>query len=122
MEDVISFLQESPDSKLSFDKHIKMICKKASNKLGILARVTLYVAIEKKEVLMNYFFDSQFNYCPLFSMCHSRRDNTKITNLHGRCFWLIYSDKKSSYEELLEKRWLSFYSPQEYSGTCKGNV
>ena len=86
MEDVISFLQESPYSKLSFDKHIKMICKKASNKLGILARVTLYVAIEKKEVLMNYFFDSQFNYCPLFSMCHSRRDNTKITNLHGRCF------------------------------------
>ena len=29
------------DSKLSFDKHIKTICKKASNKLRALARVHL---------------------------------------------------------------------------------
>ena len=44
------------DSKLSFDKHIKIICKKARNKLRTLARVTPYTAIEKKKVLMNSFF------------------------------------------------------------------
>ena len=49
------------DSKLSFDKHIKTICKKASNKLRALARVTPYMTIKKKEVLMN----SQFNHCSL---------------------------------------------------------
>ena len=49
------------DSKLSFDKHIKTICKKASNKLRALARVTPYMSIEKKKILMNSFFDSQFN-------------------------------------------------------------
>ena len=53
------------DSKLSFDKHIKKICKKASNKLRALARVTSYMAIERKNILMNSFADSQFNYCPL---------------------------------------------------------
>ena len=58
---------------------------------------------EKKKVLMNSFFESQFNYCPLVWMCHSRRNNTKIHNLHERCLRLIYSDKKSSYEEILEK-------------------
>ena len=36
-------------------------------------------------------------------MCHSRVNNTKINNLHERCLRLIFSDKKSSYEELLEK-------------------
>ena len=36
-------------------------------------------------------------------MCHSRRNNTKTNNLHERCLRLIYSDKKSSSEELLEK-------------------
>ena len=30
------------DSNVSFDKHIKTICKKASNKLRALARVTSY--------------------------------------------------------------------------------
>ena len=36
-------------------------------------------------------------------MCHSRRNNTKINNLHGRYLGLIYADKKSPYEELLGK-------------------
>ena len=53
------------DSKLSFDKHIKTICKKASNKLRVLTRVTPYMAIEKKKVLMIFFSDFQFNYYPL---------------------------------------------------------
>ena len=43
------------NSKLSFYKHIKTICKKASNKLIALARVTPYMAIEKKKVLMKSF-------------------------------------------------------------------
>ena len=46
------------DCKLSFDKHIKTICKKASKKLSALDRVTPYMAMEKKKVLMNLFFDS----------------------------------------------------------------
>ena len=50
------------DPKLSFDKHIKAICKKESNKLRGLARIKPYMTIEKKTVLMNSFFDSQFNY------------------------------------------------------------
>ena len=52
---------------------------------------------------MNSFFDYQFNYCQLVWMCHSRRNNTKINNLHERCLPLIYSNKKSSYVELLGK-------------------
>lgn len=35
-------------------------------------------------------------------MCHSL-NNTKINNVHERCLQLIFSDQRSSYEELLEK-------------------
>ena len=91
------------DSNLSLDKHIKTICKKASNRLRALARVPPYMAIKNKKVSMNSFFDSRFNYRPLVWMRHSRRNNTKINNLNERCFWLIHSDKKSSYEKLMGK-------------------
>ena len=52
---------------------------------------------------MNAFFNSQFNYCPLVWMFHSRCNNNKINRLHERCLRIIYNDKQSSFEELLEK-------------------
>ena len=52
---------------------------------------------------MNAFFKSQSSYCPLVWLCHSRANNSKINRLHERCLRIIYSDKQSSFEELLEK-------------------
>ena len=83
------------DSKFVFDKHIKAICKKASNKLRALGRDTSYIAIQKKKVLMNSFFDFQFNDCLLFRMYHSRRNKTKTNNLNERYLRLIYCDNKN---------------------------
>ena len=59
--------------------------------------------ISKRRILMNAFFKSQFSYCPLVSMCHSRANNDKINKLHERCLRIIYSDKQSSFKILLEK-------------------
>ena len=91
------------DSKLNFDCHVNHLCNKANKKLRALARVTPYMTLEKKKIVMNSFFNAQFNYCPLIWMLHSRKNNNKIKHLHERCLRLIYSDKKSSYENLLEK-------------------
>ena len=52
---------------------------------------------------MKSFFNAQFNYCPLILMLHSRETNNKTKHLHVRCLRLIYTDKKSPYENLLEK-------------------
>ena len=52
---------------------------------------------------MNAFFNSQFSYCPLVWMYHSRALNNKINRLHERCLRLIYNDKQLTFEELLEK-------------------
>ena len=90
------------DNKLKFEKHINTICQKANRKLNALARITPYMELTKRRILMNAFFDSQFNYCPLIWMFHSRNLNNKINRLHERCLRVIYNDKTSSFEQLLE--------------------
>ena len=59
--------------------------------------------ISRRKILMNAFFKSQFNYCPLIWMCYSRSLNHKINRLHERCIQTIYSDKKFSFDEFLDK-------------------
>ena len=90
------------DNKLKSEKHINTICQKANRKLNALARITPYMELTKRRILMNAFFDSQFNYCPLIWMFHSRNLNNKINRLHERCLRVIYNDKTSSFEHLLE--------------------
>ena len=91
------------DNKLNFDAHVKGLCTKANNKLRALARATPYMSLEKKKLLMNSFFNVQFNYCPLVWMLHIQNNNSKIKHPHERSLRIIYNDKQSSYEELLIK-------------------
>ena len=91
------------DKKLSFDYHFSEIFKKVSRKLYSLGRATPYMNLLKRKILMNAFLNSQFSYCPLIWMCHSRIINKKINRLHERCLRIIYYDKQPSFEELLEK-------------------
>ena len=52
---------------------------------------------------MNALFKSQFSYCSLVWMCHSRANNAKINRLNKRCLQIMYADKQSSVQTLLEK-------------------
>ena len=58
---------------------------------------------KQKQLLMNAFFRSQFSYCPLVWMTHSRGMNNKINRLHEKCLRLIYSDNTLSFQELLKR-------------------
>ena len=68
----------------------------------MLSRITPYMNLTKRKLLMNSFFTSQFNYCPLVWMCHNRTINNKINRLHERCLRIVYNDNKSSFQELLD--------------------
>ena len=59
------------DNKLKFEKHIITICLRANRKLNVLTGLTPYMELGKRLMLMNAFFISQFNYCPVIWMCHS---------------------------------------------------
>ena len=50
-----------------------------------------------------HFVESQFKYCPLTWMFHSRKSNNKINRIHERALRIVYDDYTSSFEELLNK-------------------
>ena len=91
------------DQKLTFTAHINEICKKAGQKMNALSRVIPYLNITKRRTLLKTSFISLFNYCPLIWLCHSRAKTNKINRLHERCLGIIYNDKVSTFEQLLEK-------------------
>ena len=93
------------DSRLNFNQHLDGIIKKASHKINALSRITTFINISKNLILMNSFFNSQFNYCPLVWMFYSRSINNKINHFHERVLHIVYSDFKSFFENLLEKDW-----------------
>ena len=59
------------DRKLNFDCHVNHLCNKANKQLRALARVTPYMTLENKKIVMNSFFNAQFNYFPLIWMLQS---------------------------------------------------
>ena len=91
------------DFKLRFDQHITDLCRTASRKIHALARVTPFMNLSKRRLLMNSFFKTQFIYCPLIWMCHSRENNRRINRLHEICLKTIYNNEQSSFNGLLEK-------------------
>ena len=93
----------TPDSELKFEKHITDICNKASQKIHILSKITSYMLLNKRRLLMKTFVESQFNYCPLIWMFHSRRLNYKINNVHKKGLRTVYSNYKSTFQKLLDK-------------------
>ena len=90
-------------SDLKFDKHISDLCNKVSKKINALCRVTGYMPLQKRRIVMKTFVKSQFNYCLLIWMLHSRTLNNKINSLHERALRIVYSDYKSSINTLLKK-------------------
>ena len=63
------------DNKLTFDSHIKSICRKAGQKLSALSRVSPYLKTNKKELLFKSMVKSQFSYCTLVWMFCSQSAN-----------------------------------------------
>ena len=53
------------DYNLKFNEHLESILKKAICKANALSRILPYRNFEKRRVLMNSCFTSQFNYCSL---------------------------------------------------------
>ena len=91
------------DNKLLFENHASSLCKKTSQKLHALARIVNNMDLSKRKCLIKAFVTSQFNYCPLIWMFHSRELNKRINSIHERALRLVYQDNSLSFAELLEK-------------------
>ena len=45
---------------MSYEDHTNNLCKKASQKLNALARITPYMCLEKRKTVMKAYITSQF--------------------------------------------------------------
>ena len=91
------------DHELSFQPHVESLCKKVSQKLKALARMTSSLKFRQRKLLLNAFITSQFSYAPVVWMFHSRKLNNRINRIHERAIRLVYKDYTSSFDELLFK-------------------
>ena len=77
--------------------------QKAGRKLFVLARLSRYMTLTQRRVLMKFFIENQFACCPLVWMFHDRVLNSKINHLQERSLKIVYIDSISSFDELLQK-------------------
>ena len=64
-EKIVKLLGVALDNKLSFEPHLNVVCKKVSQKLHALARVSKFISKEELSAFMKAFIMSQLSYCPL---------------------------------------------------------
>ena len=102
-EPSVKLLGVQIDEKLNFEEHVTNLLKKGNQKLHALMRISKYLEEDKLKVIMKTFIESQFNYCPLIWMCHSRILNNKINRLHERALRVVYKNKELTFEQLLSR-------------------
>ena len=69
----------------------------------MLSRVSKYMTLNKRHILMKSFIISQSNYFPLIWRMHNRGLNNKINHIHERALRIVYNDYSSTLEDLLNK-------------------
>ena len=102
-EESVKFLGVTIDQNLDFEEHITLSLNEGNKKLHALMRIAKYLTQDKLRLIMKTFIESQFNYCPLIWMCHSRDPNQRINKLHDRALRVVYKNSKLTFEQLLEK-------------------
>ena len=93
----------SNDIDFTLEEQTSTLCRKASQYLHVLYSISQYLLQYKLRILSKTFKTSQFNYCPLAWMCGNRGLNNKIKNIHKRALRIVYQDKKSNLQDLLQK-------------------
>ena len=92
------------NNKFDFDEHVTSLSRKASQKLNALARVAHYTNLAQRRLITNAFIFSQFGYCPLVWMFHSRKLNNRIKNIHERALRIVCRVYESTFQQLLKAK------------------
>ena len=72
------------ENKLTFEPHIRSLCKKAIRTLNPFARIACSLKFDQRKLLLNAFITSQFSYAPIVWMFHNRKLNNHINLNHEK--------------------------------------
>ena len=93
----IKLLGVTIDRDPKFDKDVLKLCSKTNQELSALSRMANKLSFNKRRTIFKVFLESQFKYCPIVWMFHSRRINNKINRLHERSLRIVYGDDVSTF-------------------------
>ena len=75
-----------------------------------LTRSAKFMSTEKRRLIFQAFIISQFNYCSLVWVFHTKQLNNRINSLHEKALRVTYQDRNSSFSELLNlDKFVSFH-------------
>ena len=94
--ETLQLLGVTTDSKLNFNNHINIICKKASQRIGVLIRLRNLIPTDAKLQLFKAAILPYLTYCHLIWHFCKSSDSRRLERV-------VYKDKHSTYERLLQK-------------------
>jgi hypothetical protein len=99
----VKLLGVTVDGKLTFDRHVAEICKRAGIHVNGLYRLATYLPKESLMKIYVSFVVPNFLYCPLSWHFCSQSNSKKLEKVQERAFRIILNDLDSSYKGMLEK-------------------
>ena len=99
----LNFLGVTIDSELNFNHHINNVCKKGSQRIGVLMRLKNLIPTEAKLQLFRAAISPHFTYCHLTWHFCKANDTRKLERVQERGLRAVFKDKLSSYEKLVAK-------------------
>ena len=95
------------DSRMTFNAHIREVCKKTSMKIGALLRLRNIIPTDAKLQLYKAAILPNFTYChTVWHFCRAS-DSRKLERLQERALRAVYNNKSATYEQLLAEAKLS---------------
>ena len=91
------------DDKLNFDVHVNNICKKASQQLCAISRISKYLSTDCLLKMYDAFIRSNFLYCANVWHFGKIGNFWKIEKINKRALRIVFNDYTSSYPDLLMK-------------------
>ena len=80
------------DDKLRFNLHISKICNSVANQLNAVTHLRNSMTFNIKEALINSYFMSNFNYCPVVQMFSSVKSLNRIQYFQKRALRILLDD------------------------------
>ena len=91
------------DSKLNFKSHIVSLCRRADQKINVLAGLRNYLTSDQRNVLFNSIIKSHFSYCSLMFFTPHHLNNA-LNNIHEQVLWLISNYHNESFNSINYKK------------------
>ena len=80
------------EREIRFDGRVSQLCSTTCRKLSVLSRMSNFLSFDKRRILFKAFLQSQFKYCPLNWMLHSRYNNKQINRLNEEALRIAYGE------------------------------